>query len=263
MRILARSICAILLLLLYALVSLGILALPAGRVRKRSLLTRTTSLTARFVLLVLGVRVTVRRRRQRRSRPRRNYLVLANHLTYVDILVIASVMPGVFITSEELRRTFPLGSLARFGGSLFVERRSPAGLKREISEIAGVLREGTTVILFPEGTTSNGDTVRPFKNSLLTAALATGTTILPVCIRYLRIDGNPIDHRNRDTLYYYGGTTFFEHLPRMLRHRSVEVECILLRPIAARSGCSRKDLAALAHDAISTVYHRRHPAPRP
>ena len=262
MRILLRSICAILLLLLYALISLGILALPAGRVRKRSLLVSATSLTGRLVLLVLGVRVTARRRRQRRARARKNYLVLANHLTYVDIMVIASVLPGVFITSVELRRTFPLGLLARFGGSLFVERRSPAGLKREISEITGVLREGTTVILFPEGTTSNGDTVRPFKNPLLTAALATGTTILPVCIRYLRINGQPVDHRNRDMLYYYGGTTFFEHLPRLLRLRTVDVECIALRPIASLPGLSRKHLAAMAHDAISTVYHRRQPAPR-
>ena len=61
-------------------------------------------------------------------------------------------MPSVFITSVELMRTFPLGLFARFGGCLFVERRSPAGLKREIGEIEQVLSAGTSVVLFPEGT---------------------------------------------------------------------------------------------------------------
>lgn len=263
MRPLIRSIIAVLVLLCYAAVSLGTLALPLGRVRKRSLLAGTTSFVARLGLLLLGIRVHLRGRGRSRPRPRRNHLVLVNHLTYLDILVIASVMPAVFITSVELRRTFPLGLFARFGGCLFVERRSPAGLKREIDEIAQVLHEGTTVVLFPEGTTSNGDTVRPFKNSLLTAALATGTPVLPVCLRYLSIDGRPVGHQNRDRLYYYGGTTFFEHLPRVLRLRTIDVECLMLRPLAAHHGRSRKELAAQAHDVIRTAYHHhRHPALR-
>jgi 1-acyl-sn-glycerol-3-phosphate acyltransferase len=245
-------------LLLFALVSLAIIALPADRGRKRPLLAGNTSLFARLGLLLLGVRVTLRRRKRRRGRRRRAYLVLANHLSYADILVVASVMPAVFVTSVELRRSFPLGLLARFGGSLFVERRSPSGLKREIGAVARVLSEGTSVVLFPEGTTSNGDTVRPFKNSLLTAALATGTPLLPVCIRYLRIDGRPVGRGNRDAVHYYGGITFFEHLPRLLRLRSVDAECVVLPPIAVRPGRTRKDLAAQAHEAISTVYHRRH-----
>lgn len=175
----------------------------------------------------------------------------------MDILIVASLMPSVFITSVELKQTFPLGFFAWLGGCLFVERRSRAGLKREIEEIEAVLAEGTAVVLFPEGTTSNGDTVRPFKNSLFTAAITTGASILPVCIRYRAANGRTVDQTNRDSLYYYGGTTFFQHLPGMLALRTIDVEFVIMKPFAAHQNQSRKDLAARAHQMISAAYHER------
>jgi 1-acyl-sn-glycerol-3-phosphate acyltransferase len=147
--------------------------------------------------------------------------------------------------------------LAWLGGSIFVERRSPAGLKQEIKEIEQVLSEGISVALFPEGTTSDGDTVKPFKNSLITAAITTGSSLLPVCIRYTKVNGHCVGTHNRDLVYYYGGTTFFEHLPRLLRLKSIEVECTVLRPISTHQYHSRKDLASRAHGVISAAYHER------
>jgi 1-acyl-sn-glycerol-3-phosphate acyltransferase len=258
MRILLKSITVVLFLSLYMLIALAIMALPAGRARKRARLTGNVMFFARLGLRVLGIRMLSRRLKRKgiRARPV-NYLILANHLSYTDILVVGALMPSVFITSVELKRTFPLGLLAWLGGSIFVERRSPAGLKREIKEIEQVLSEGTSVALFPEGTTSNGETVRPFKNSLITAAISTGASLLPVCIRYTRVNGLRVDPINRDWVYYYGGTTFFEHLPRLLRLKSIEVECTVLKPISTHQYHSRKDLAARAHGMINAAYHGR------
>ena len=258
MRILLKSIAVFLLLSLYTLVSLVIMALPAGRVRRLARLTGNSSFFARFGLRVLGVHVHARRLKRKGIRQRRtNYLIISNHLSYMDILVIASLMPSVFITSVELKQTFPLGFFAWLGGCLFVERRSRAGLKREIEEIAEVLARGASVVLFPEGTTSNGDMVQPFKNSLITAALTTGTSLLPVCIRYRAANGYPVDLTNRDSLYYYGGTTFFQHVPRLLALRTIDVECVIMKPFAAHQHQSRKDLATRAHQMISAAYHER------
>jgi 1-acyl-sn-glycerol-3-phosphate acyltransferase len=257
-RIVLKSIAVFPLLFLYALISLGIMSLPAGRARKRARLICNVSFFARLGLRVLGIRVVSRRTKRKGIRTRRpNYLILANHLSYTDILIVGSLMPSVFITSVELKHTFPLGLLAWFGGSIFVERRSPAGLRREIGEIEQVLSEGIAVALFPEGTTSNGETVRPFKNSLITAAIRTGTNLLPVCIRYTTVNGHPVGTHNRDLVYYYGGTTFFEHLPRLLALRTIQVECVFLRPISPHQHLSRKDLAAQAHAMISAAYHER------
>jgi 1-acyl-sn-glycerol-3-phosphate acyltransferase len=258
MRIFIKSIAIFLYLLLYVLISLVIMALPAGRAQKRARLTGNVMFFARLGLRVLGIRMLSRRLKRKgiRTRPV-NYLILANHLSYTDILVVGALMPSVFITSVELKRTFPLGMLAWLGGSIFVERRSPAGLKQEIKEIEQVLSEGTSVALFPEGTTSDGDTVKPFKNSLITAAITTGSSLLPVCIRYTKINGRRVGTHNRDLVYYYGMTTFFEHLPRLLRLKSIEVECTVLRPISTHQHHSRKDLAARAHGVISAAYHGR------
>lgn len=258
MRILLKSIAVAVLLGLYTLAAIIILAVPAGRAGRRTRLAANASLFSRIGLRVLGVRVHARRTRRKGIRPRRrNRLILANHLSYLDILIINALMPSVFITSIELKHTFPLGMFARFGGCLFVERRSPAGLKREIAEIERVLTEGTSVVLFPEGTTSNGDAVRPFKNSLITAAIRSGTDLQPVCLRYRSVNGRPVDGENRDAVYYYGETTFFEHLPRLLALRSIEAECVSLRPLATHQHQSRKELAARAHAMISVAYHAR------
>jgi len=253
MRTAFKAVTIVTLLLLYSFSSLLLAILPAGRAGRRRLLTGNTSLFARLVLRRLGIRVNCRTTGSHRA-PDRGCLIVANHVSYTDILVLASIRPVVFITSVELRRTFPLGMFAWLGGSIFVERRNPADLKREINDIARTLREGHSVVLFPEGTTFNGDTVRPFKNSLFTAALSAAAPVLPVCIRYRRINGKRIDESNRDAVYYYGGTTFPEHAPRLLALRSVHVDCLTLDPVEAGPEGSRKDIAARCHAVISAAY---------
>jgi 1-acyl-sn-glycerol-3-phosphate acyltransferase len=256
MRTFFRSTAVLAVLFFYTLFSLCLALLPAGRAGRRRLLTRNTSFFARTTLRVLGVRVMVRHTDQP-PLTGRSYLIVANHVSYVDILVLAALRPSVFITSIELKNTFPLGLFAWLGGSIFVERRNPAGLKKEIRDIARTLQDGSPVVLFPEGTTSDGETVQPFRNSLFTAAITTGTPVLPVCLRYRRIDGKRVTERNRDAVFYYGRTTFLEHAPRLFALRAVHVECRMLPPIATRAHQSRKDLASQCRDAIAAAYHRK------
>lgn len=255
MRIALKSITVIVLLLLFCLSALLLALLPAGKTGRRALLTRNISFFSRLVLRALGTRIRTRRRGHH-PMPDQGCLVVANHVTYVDILVLAALRPSVFITSVELRHTFPLGTFAWLGGSVFVERRSPAGLRREIRNIEAVLRSGLSVVLFPEGTTSNGETVQPFKNSLFTAAIAAGKPVLPICLRYRRADGQRITDRNRDGVYYYGDTSFAVHAPKLLSLRTLHVDCITLDPIPTHHGQSRKELAARCHEAVKTEYHR-------
>lgn len=242
------------LLLTYGILSFVISLLPVGERARRAMRARNASSFSRRALTVFGVRMHVKHG-ERLHQHAGARLIVSNHLSYIDVLVIASLMPSVFITSVELQHTLLLGSLARLGGSLFVERRKPSGLKKEIEAITRVLGQGFSVVLFPEGTTSNGERVLPFKNSLFDAAARARADILPLCLRYVGVNGGRLTPHNRDTVYYYGGTTFPQHLPKLLRLKSIDVEVVPLPSIKVHDHHSRKDLAAEAHQAISAACH--------
>jgi len=256
MRTLLKGVGLIPLLLLYFLLSGIILLLPVHQKSKRIARIRTLSGFARILLVLFGIRMVVKHR-ERIHGISNLRLIVSNHLSYIDVLVLSSLVPSVFITSVELRNTALLGVLARLSGSIFVERRKPAGLKREIKDIASALGQGMPVVLFPEGTTSNGDRVQPFKNSLFDAAVLTGADIVPICLCYNRVNNEHLTPANRDLVFYYGGVTFMKHFLRFLSLKSIDVEIVPLKGIKVHPGQSRKDLAAETHKVISTTYHGR------
>lgn len=240
-------------LALYLLVSVCITLLPAGSRLRRLFRIKNCSFFCRIMLALLGVHLHVKHP-ERLQKKSSGLLIVSNHVSYVDVLVISALVPSVFITSVELGSTLFLGVLARLGGSLFVERRRAFGLKKEISMIVRVLGEGIPVTLFPEGTTSNGERVQPFKNSLFDAAVSTQSDILPICLKYTQMNRGPITSANRDAVFYYGDTPFFHHVPRLLSLSSVDVEVIPLKLIRVQNGVSRKELAATANSAITTAF---------
>ncbi len=256
MNLLLKITETVLFLIAYLLTSCFITIFPVSGKLRRVMRARNTSFFSKIALPLFGIRVRVNQDEQLRPN-HGGRLIVSNHLSYVDVLVISSLVPSIFITSVELKHTFLLGTLARLSGCLFVERRKFSGLKQEIDDITGALDQGFSVVLFPEGTTSNGDGVRQFKNSLFDAAVSAGSDILPFCLRYTKINGEPVTDGNRDAVFYYGSTTFFSHFPRLVVQKSVDVEVMPLKTIAATSGLSRKELAARAHDAICAAYQAR------
>ncbi len=253
-RVLIKGLGFIPLFLLYLFVSGINRLLPATQQTKRSAAIRTTSGFARILLFLLGVRVQVKHR-ERLSKKNNACLIVSNHLSYLDVLVLFSLVPSVFITSVEMKHTALLGTLARLSGSVFVERRKASGLKQEIGQIGHVLTQGMHVVLFPEGTTSNGDRVQQFKNSLFEAAVLVQADIMPICFRYTRVNKEPLTEWNRDFVFYHGGTAFLKHFAKLLTLKSLDVEVVLLGPIRVQAHDSRKDLAAKAHRGVSAAYH--------
>lgn len=242
------------LLLLFIFIAGIIFLLPLLQKMKRPGAVRLASYFARIFLCLLGVRVQVKNRERLRSAGA-VHLIVSNHLSYVDVLILSSLIPSVFITSVELKNTALLGTLARLSGSIFVERRNASGLKKEIGLIARVLGQGLPVVLFPEGTTSNGERVLPFKHSLFDSAVIAPADISPVCLRYARVNREHLTSRNRDLVFYYGGAAFFRHFSRLLALTSIDVEVSVLKTVKVRSHQTRKHLSALTHSAISAAYH--------
>lgn len=226
------------------------------RDRKKRLYTcmRLTSFFSKLMKKNFGITVRIDKSGSGYSEEK-TYLILSNHLSYLDIFLLFSEFPACFIASvDEVKETFLLGRATELSGGFFVERRNRTNLRSEIESIVDILKMGLNVVLFPEGTTSSGEQVLPFKVPLLSVAQKAGVEILPVCIRYTKINGEEIGRHNRDLVYYYGDMEFFEHADTLLTVKSIDAEIRILDPVDASSSNSRKDLAFELHDIISSAY---------
>jgi len=200
---------------------------------KREFLVELLSQSCRNALKVLSIEVKITDQRGGdfdRSKP---MLIASNHLSYIDVMMISAWRAAAFVTSVEVKETPFLGKVCEDGGSLFVERRSRHGVRRDLRQVADQLRYGISVAIFPEATSTDGSEVKPFKRGLLTAAKLSGVDILPLCINYTHFNGQPLDQRNRDSIFYYGEMSFLSHLMRLLRAQSIRAELKILNPVAA------------------------------
>lgn len=223
--------------------------------KHRRFCVRNNSRYAAWLLELLGTGVHVRHR-WLLPNDHRGQLILCNHLSYLDVLIIQSVLPAVFVTSVEVRETPLLGLLAELGGCLFVERRDRSGIPNEVSAIAEVLRDGTNVVVFPEGTSSNGERVLPFKVSMMDAASLGQTNILPLCLRYTSVDGKRFGPENRDYVAYHGDMEFLPHFRGLLSRSTVTAELTLLERVEVTPQEDRKTLAHAAHTRINQAYEQ-------
>lgn len=181
------------------------------------------------------------------EQPRRPMLWLANHLSWADIPLLGMLSPMSFLAKAEVRQWPLLGWLAAEAGTAFIQRG--AGESGQLNkQLALHLQEGRNVLIFPEGTTTDGSVVRPFHSRLLSCAIETGSPIQPVAIRYLR-------GGQSDTISpFIGDDDLLSHLFRLLAEDTATVEIRLLAPIGSQ-GMDRNRLSRLCHNAISHELH--------
>jgi 1-acyl-sn-glycerol-3-phosphate acyltransferase len=190
----------------------------------------------RVVLVLLGIRVRAEGRLAGPG-PR---LVVANHVSWTDILVLASLHPLVFLAKREVANWPVLGWLARLQGTVFVARDSRRGVAKVNAALAEVLRGGADVVVFAEGTSSDGAAVLPFSPTHFAALAdaATSVTLAPVGIAY-----------TPDDVGWYGDMTFLPHLWRLLRRDGVRCH-VRFGAAVATEGRDRKALAAATEASV-------------
>lgn len=206
----------------------------------------------RSVCAVLGVRVEVRGAVE----PAAQVVFISNHLSHLDVPVIGGVLRGCFVAKDDVRDWPVLGALARLQQTVFVSR-NPRRVAAVAASLAAALAAGHNVVLFPEGTTSDGSSVLPFKSSLFAvlAEPALGDVALqPVTIELLAVDGARIaDGGDRDGYAYYGEMRLWPHLLAFMRGSGARLRLTLHAPLPPATDLSRKALAALAHARVSQV----------
>lgn len=179
----------------------------------------------------------------------RGSVIVSNHISYLDALIINAAFRAKFVTSEEIGNSGFLGSVTRSAGCLFVDRDKIMRLRRDISTITEQLAQGKTVMFFPEGSTGKGNDLLPFKSSLLAAAERTGSPVHSLAIQYKTINGETFSPGNCDLVAWYGDMQFFPHLWQLLQQSSITAELRFtgtFRPVPGR----RKHMTRQIKDAI-------------
>jgi 1-acyl-sn-glycerol-3-phosphate acyltransferase len=170
-------------------------------------------------------------------------LFVANHSSYLDITVLAATVDGGFVSKAEVARWPIFGWLARLQRSIFVERADRVGAARQRDEIRQRLNDGDNLILFPEGTSSDGIHLLPFKSALFSAAEDERVVVQPVSVVYQRLDGIPLGRFHRPFFAWYGDMTMGPHLWKALGMGQLTVVMQFHEPVRLKDFGSRKALA--------------------
>lgn len=160
--------------------------------------------------------------------PQTHGLWVSNHISWLDIPVVGSVAPVFFLSKAEIGEWFIFGRLARAGGTLFIKRGSgdADGVARQIADF---LRGGSSVVFFPEATTTDGKHIKKIHGKLLQASMDTGLPICPVVIAYVNADGTL-----SDDCAYYDKRTMAESLRRVADSDGVKAYVLPLTPLSPK-----------------------------
>lgn len=190
-------------------------------------------------------------------------LVLANHASWLDILVIGSLRPLSFVAKSEIAGWPVVGLLANLQRTVYIERARRSHTAQVNETVARRLAAGDMVVLFPEGTTSDGNRLLPFRSSLVGAAGAAlletdlrSIRLQPLAVAFTRRNGLPVTRRERPAIAWYGTMELAPHLAAFLRDGPLDVEVTWGEPIRFDEGLDRKRAAAMAEAAVRADLRR-------
>jgi 1-acyl-sn-glycerol-3-phosphate acyltransferase len=191
-----------------------------------------------------------------RNRPT---LFVSNHTSYIDITVFGALIPGSFVAKAEVAQWPLYGWLAKLQRTVFVDRkRNTAHLQRD--QLQQRLAAGDNLILFPEGTSNDGNRVLPFRSALLSVAEASSPeaplVIQPVSVAYVALNGIPMGHGLRPLVAWYGDMTLGPHLWQFSRLGKVTAVVEFHQPVDLKDAGSRKDLTRYCLTAVANGVER-------
>ncbi len=172
-------------------------------------------------------------------------MVVANHVSWLDVFVLATLRPARFVCKSEVREWPLIGWLVASNEALFLERGSRSAAAKLNRTIVAALVAGDTVAVFPEGTSTDGSAVLPFRGAMLQGAADAAKSVVPVALRYVDANGSPCR-----SAAYFGNMSFWESMRSIASARNLNVELDVLTPIGSQ-GMDRRNLARQAHASIT------------
>ena len=202
----------------------------------------------RGILLLMGVRLQVHG-----DICRRGVVYCCNHLSWLDILVVSSLVKAAFVAKQELTQWPLLGLIFRIQNTIFIDRQSKQSLWEVQKRVQKVLAAGYCVVLFGEGTTGDGHRVMPIFSPLLKVLESSDARrhtwrVQPLSLAYTRINDAATGRLMRPHFSWIGSEDLLLHVKRFLTHGSSQAEVVFHEPFGLRQGENRKMLAKRVHD---------------
>jgi 1-acyl-sn-glycerol-3-phosphate acyltransferase len=214
---------------------------------------RSINLWSRQILQMLGLKVVVRGTRPTGHVPT---LIVSNHVSWLDIWVVNSVLPVRFVAKSDIRRWPVIGFLVAGAGTIFIERSKRHDTMRTNRTIVQALTSGEPVAVFPEGTTTDGTEIKPFHASLFQPALGAGARVVGTALRYVDRSGNvDLDAS------YAADRSLWASVCLILARRQLRAELIFTAVVDVH-GKTRRDIARETERAIADALSLRHPGTR-
>jgi lyso-ornithine lipid O-acyltransferase len=212
----------------------------------------------RLFLRMFGLRIKVRGSLAKGA----PLLVLSNHVSWLDISVIGSLAPLSFVAKSEVAGWPVISWFAKLQRTVFIDRARRTHTAHVNEAVGRRLAEGDVIVLFPEGTSSDGNRVLPFRASLVGAARAALADpalgrihLQPLAITYTRRNGLPLGRRERPEIAWYGDMDLAPHLTRFLRGGAFDARVTFGEPIPFDASTDRKRATAEAEAAVRGAFH--------
>jgi 1-acyl-sn-glycerol-3-phosphate acyltransferase len=196
---------------------ISVLAMP----NRWKIVSRVNRIYTLLLRSILNIKVTVAGDEGQLERG--GSVIIANHVGYIDGIVLGSIFPIVFVSKKEVRRWPIVGQWNVLCGTIFIDRQHKKLVGLLVHEMSRKLKQEANILLFPEGTSTNGEQILPFQTVPLAAPLRNRSVIVPTTLTYKSIDDLPVSSSNRDSIYWYGDMDFISHFWQLLALRSIEV----------------------------------------
>ncbi|MFD0916950.1 lysophospholipid acyltransferase family protein [Pseudahrensia aquimaris] len=248
-----------LVLVLLAAVALVVLLLPfqiMGLLGVTPLARHVPVVFHRCLAWLFGVCVRV----EGKAETQRPLMLISNHVSWLDIVVLSTIAPVSFVAKAEMKNWPVFGQLAQLQRTIFIKRESRRTVGHQANDIASRLKQDDVIILFPEGTTSDGHGLYPFKTPLFEAArfaLVEGemesAAVQPVALDYQRLHGMPIGRQWRQHVAWPGEIGLIESIVPIIKSGGLDVTVHFMPPILLTAESNRKVVAEQARAAIRSA----------
>ena len=184
----------------------------------------------------------------------KNVLFISNHVSYLDIFILGSITKGLFVAKSEIKSWPLINKIAALGRTIFIDRSKSFSIKNQINVLSDFFEKSQNIILFPEGTSSDGSKVLPFKSSLFSLVELRkfgDYDIQPISISYSKIDGMPVEKKFRPFFAWFGNMDLVSHAWKFLGLGLSEVNIKFHKSLKFRSFKNRKEASKICHSIIS------------